>query len=582
MGKLFRIALITIVILTLNPYAKAQPILNELPAGAQAIILVKPLDSLNTKINAFATAISMPQESMPRLQDLLAMQISMPGLIDGARPIALAIDNLKDPKGTLVAFLPIVDRDSVISTLPQAGFTKTDEPDIYQLRQGEMYITIKGQYIVAADTIETLKDFPTQPKGIKLAPKDAAIFKKCDIAATVKLSSVMPEFIKKAKLEIDQDPKVAEQPLLAELAKLALDRVAEIETATLGILLSDPGISINLAIHTKQGSLLAKALSNHPKTDISELKGLPDGSFTTAYAVSMDGNAFKPMINAITDIIAADEKTKEKINTVDIEQLRKLLLQACEPVAGASADYVFMEQPSDTSNTATATIKQKTMGIVKSINADKTRALYAKTCPIIAKVLTQAGLTVDIQYTKAAGDIDGTIYDELTVDLSQLDIPQEALERIKSQLGGKAAITQQIAKIDNKKLAFATGTSVLKELITSLNANTQGLAANQKIADTARNLPPKANMLTFVNIANAAQAALANAPMEAMMILGPLAQLQGTLGIAATMDKGSLDIELLVPTETVQSVAALVTQMLPMFMGGGMGGPGMGGPGGPG
>jgi hypothetical protein len=206
-------------------------------------------------------------------------------------------------------------------------------------------------------------------------------------------------------------------------------------------------------------------------------------------------------------------------------------------------------------------------------NADQVLPLAQQVCPVATKIAAQLGFPIVLNYAAAAGKVDNLPYDEVTTDLSQLPLPQPVQAGLAQQWGGKAAIKQQICKLGEDRLALATGQDSIAEVVKLGKTKPAGLDKNPGIVKTAAFLPPKANGIGFVNIGNFVQTMAAQMPSEQaagnpflplMMSVGSM--IKGTVGGAALMTEGRLELDLFVPTELIQSAFLAFTQMQMQMM----------------
>jgi hypothetical protein len=185
------------------------------------------------------------------------------------------------------------------------------------------------------------------------------------------------------------------------------------------------------------------------------------------------------------------------------------------------------------------------------------------------------GFVLPMTYTSDAGQVNGQSFDEVAFDLSQLPIPPEMQQGMRMALGGNLTVTEQIARLDNQRIAMAIGQGNLEQALNVVKNSPGTLDKQAEVAKVAAHLPAKANVIGFANVGKSMAAAMEQqaGAMDPgmMMMMGMFSQIQGTVGYAGTLQEGMASGELFVPTELIQSVV-----QMGMAMTAGMGPPGGG------
>ena len=553
--KTFSVFLTFLVLITTNLQA-APEVLEKMPANATVVAVSKPISELNTKIDLFVRQIGIPIQEPIDLKDM----VKLPGFpaqrqIDSGRPMAMTMLNILDPKNSIAIYLPVNDAAAILEAIPEK---QALADGVYKL-QDDVNLMADGDYLVFSPSSITLTTIKNGPKGAKLSSADSEIFESGDIAANINLTTVMPILKGMALGKIAQIPEIQNHPARVKLANMIIDRVTEFEGLGLALTLAPENILIDMNFKAIEGSKLASVMQNHPTISPSALSKLPDGNFMLAYAVEMDTDVLTPAINAVIDTLAEDAEIQEKLGAENIAAIKDIMAKSTEICStGIMAQYM----PENTDPTQPT--MQTMMGISKSKDSDKLMEYMSSISPAISNLMKSFGLDIAMDFKPDAGTVAGKEYGELTVDMSQMDMPQEALDALAAQWGGQAMFTEQLAKIDDKHVAFGTGGG-LEKLLTFDSVGANSLDQNEQIKKLTQVLPKKANVYMFMNAGNMMQASMSNPnmPMEAQMMMGMLSQVKGTVAASKVVDDGLARVKLVIPNELIQSgvMAAMTFQM---------------------
>jgi len=565
--------------------ASAQPalpaVLKDMPSGAMAVVACRSLDALSAKVDVFAHQLNiLPQEQSLNIAQILGAKFGLADQLDGAAGIGLCIMNLASVEETAVAFLPVRNTGSAIQALGAQALA--DSPNIYKSDMG-VFIKSMGRYLIFGGNPEILKSLDNMPKGIKLNAAAEKIFSKTDLAGTVTLATLMPMAKAAIMGHVANEPNLQEYPALKSIITMAVDRIAELHGATLGASLGQQGLSLNMNLQAVDASVLASYLANHPTTDISGLSALPGGKYMTASVYRLDNRVIADPLNCIMDTLAQDTAMQEKMDTASLSKLKTVLNRLFSlSQVGAEGSYLPQSGPPMTGSTPNIMIVNTYSG-----NTDQICRNIAEACPLVTNILTKTGLTLPVTYQSNAGKTGSYSYDQLTIDLSKLPLPPEAMMTLGS-LFSEGGMKFYLCKTGTNKMVTAMNPSALQEGI-NLIKNQPGLNQDAQIKEVAQNLAPQANAYSFINFSNYIQFVMANmqAQMQAMSkaqgnqaqpnpMMGMMgmfgmmfSQVQGTVGVSATLADGGANMEIFVPKSLIQSVVNIGM----MMQGGGPGGP---------
>ena len=577
-----KLAVVTLTLMCLvAPSANAQipnmdvamsAVLSQLPANSAVVIVVRPLGPLSVKVNGFAQQIGMPQENPINLSDKLAGMLSgeLGGAqlqIDPSKPLAIAIQNLMDPGNSMIAFVPVKNAAGTVDSIPN----KQDvQNGIWQV-PAMGYVGTAGNYLMLSEKVETIQNLASGPKGVKLSASDAKLFAGSDVAATINLTSVMPIARGLVMAAAMGNPELQQHPSLVQMLTTATDRFCELQKISLGGQLGQTGINIATNFKAQDGSKLASYLSDHPKTKLSSLASLPATDAMYAFAFKMNPKLWSAPLNSILDAVANDPSLAEKVNPDDVNQLKGLFNKMAGLVNSGAGALYSTDAPQDGSATG-----MNVASVVNYANMAEAMKLTGPLCESLTKLISQAGYNLPIEYKKGVGSIDGLSYDQISVDMSHLPIPPEAMKAMAAAYGGKPAFTEQFCMVNDELMAIGMGASGLQQAIKIAKAGPAGLDKNPEVVGLAKHLPAEANAYVVIDFGKYLQSIFSQMPAaeggpDPMMMAAMLGQVKGTIGAAVTIEDGLAGVQMHVPTSLVQSGVGVVMPMM-MQMGQGPGG----------
>ncbi len=541
--------------------AAAPAIFNEIPADAILVVATKPISELGPKMTAFAQQMGFLSPDMPiSVDQMLAMQMGIPGLLDASQGIALAFTDLDNMEESMAVYIPVTDSKAALSMMGAAEDAAA--PGTWSVPDKGMFLKPFPKHLLLCNSAQNLAKVSSMTKGIKLDGPDQQLFDKSDAAVFFKLGTVLPPLREKMKAELSQDAQLNQNPGMANLMNMGVDRLCELQNLCAGLRLGKSGLNLNIEAQAQPGSVMANYLSNHPKTDVSALAHLPTGNFITATSFKWDPKVATNLINTAVEAISSDPQLAGKINAEDMTELKKQLTQMFSQMDGGGMALYSPANPNPAGG-------MQMVSIVDYPNIQQILKSAGSLSAAFTKVSGQMGWKVPMTFTPNAGKVEGLSYDEAIVDLSQMNVPAETAQAMAMVTGGKNTMAKQICVINEHQTAACTGEGALQQAITIAKTNPVGLDKDANIVQAAANLPSQANMLVFVNVGPYMQSAMgmmANMqgqqgmnPMV-MMMAGMFSQIQGTVGISAILENGRVQTEIFLPAELIQSLARTAMQ----------------------
>ncbi len=560
MNKIIAAVLLNLLVSGGFCQAAAPAIFNEMPADAILVIATKPISELGPKMTSFAQQMGLISPDMPvSVDQLLAMQMGIPGLLDASQGVALAFTDLDNMEESMAVYIPVTDSKAALgmmSAVEDAAAGTWSVPD-----KG-MFLKPFPKHLLLCNSAPALAKVSGLAKGIKLAEPDQQLFDKADAALFFKLEKVLPAFREKMKTGLTQDAQLNQNPGMASLMNIAVDRLCELQNLSAALRLANNGINLQIETQAQPGTVMANYLSNHPKTGVASLANLPTGNFLTAAAFKWDPKVAANLINTAVDAMSGDPQLAGKLKADDLNDLKKQLTQLFSQLDSGSVAMYPPANPNPAGGMQMISIGDYPN--IKQIlkNAQSLSAAFTK-------VSGQMGTKVPLTFTPNAGKVENLSYDEAIMDLSQMNVPAESAQAMTMLTGGKNTMSKQICIINEHQTAACTGEGALQQAITLAKNNPTGLDKDANIAQAAANLPSQANVYAFINIGPYMQSMMGMMsnmqgqpgmnPMV-MMMTGMFSQIQGTVGMSAILENGRARGEIFVPGDLIKSLAAVGMQ----------------------
>ena len=568
--------------------AGAPAVLGQMPAGATAVVATKPLAGLNGKIDAFAHQIGIvpPETPMDMVAVMTAqLSISMGGQIniDRTKGAGIAVMNLMAPQQSFVAYLPVVDVEKLIGSLANKESAGTN---IWKVRE-DMCLGSAGSYLLIAPNVTALTQATAGAKGVKLTAAESQLFSQSDVAATTRLESVVPMLKGMAMAGIAGNAELQKYPNWVALLTKSLDRVCELESTGLGLLMGQQGVNLKLNFQAVAGSVLAEYMSGHDKAGLSRLAKLPSNDYIYAFSGSFDNKIFLDPIKAFLDAAMADPRFAGKLDAKDMDRAMELLKEMYVLTDGfAEALYL----PSDGATAAGLIV----MAVATYADAAKSLSKLTEFASVATKISEQMGYKLIFSYNKNAGKVGGLSYDELVVDFSGLPLPPKMMQSLGTVYGtGMPVFKEQVCLMSDDVVAVGLGQGCIDQAVAAAKDGPAGLDKQPGIANAAANLPSKANTYVFFDVSKylkwysqilqgsmqgmsqqdpQSQQQAQQITMMVNMLSMVAGQMKGSVGSSVILEDGGLKTDTFVPTELLQSGTKSVQQMIGMMMMGGMGG----------
>jgi len=561
-------------------YGALPEALQQAPADSQVVIVSQPLAQISAKTDLFArqAQLPLPGNAALNLGQMIDGELGLGGQLDSTRGLVVCIGDLSEsPEESLVVFLPVKDAQAAIKA--SGAEASPDAKGVWEMSAKNVCFMPAGKVLLMGPHAEWLTAVAQKPKGVKLSPADQALFEQCDVAAIIRLEVVLAKARQEMLDGLAGDEDIKAHPAVAAIATMGIERLGELQHVAIGGRFVKEGVALTARVQARAETTLAKYLTNHPGTTAAAFGKLPNADYLFAQVLRCDPRLIIGPMNAIVDALVKDTTLSNKMDAAEVNELKTILQRMYGKTLGdGAAEAMYVPASSGGGPGAMRFVEVTAQKDVAAVMGEVPRM-----CALVSKAIERAGFALPITYAVKAGTTDGLSYDELTLDLSQLPLPAEAMQALAMQWGGQAKFSEQICLVGAERVAVGAGPGCLGQAV-KLAKGGGGLDKDPNMARVARNLPGEANVLAAVNVGNYFRWALS--PMMGggpqanpmMMMMGMMfGQVRGTMGFAAVLKEGAVQVDVFVPTDLVESVAGAVMQMQAGMMQPGTG-PGAGGP----
>ena len=548
-------------------------VLKFVPDDALAVVIVNHLSQADEQVMKLAGEMQIP---LPRLLTLVKMQTGIHEGVDDSGSAVLALMPGAE-EGSLpigVKFVPVTDYQKFVGQFkPADAAAEIVEADIGGQAS---VIAHKGDFALIAANADrdTLKKVLASTKSI------SAVFGSLDTWVSGQTMSFVatPTGVKRGISEArkgvaqmkavlansnDASTKMAAGNLdLYEKLFEATDK--ELSAFAVGLHVdNDGGLHIDSRAEFVEGGTWAAAAADLAAPSGTRLACLPGGPFMIAFDGAMPKSYSKGMMSMSTDMINNMIKAAggKELTEEQSKQLDGLMEKS---MAGLRSMSIVMGPPKPGES------MYSNMAAVMKVNdahqymtdyqgaMEKMRDIFASTAAAMPFIQ-------EIKKTK----IDGVDALELTMDMSEMfkNMPNNpaATQMMQTMIGAGGKLSAFIVPIDNTTVAISY---VNVDNIARIKAACQNpqasLAADADIAQTAKLLPPRAQWVGYISptgfmgvVSTFVSAAL---PAGNGFTLPEFPQ-TAPIGFAAEHSSKGLDVQIVVPGETLKGVGTYVRQM---------------------
>jgi hypothetical protein len=547
-----------------TPAASAQ-VMDQVPSDAPVVLKINHLADTNTKIAALLTTLGVT-DVVPQLKDPLQsveQQLNIGAGLDTKRDAAIVFPSAPMVPGAPPAFvllLPVADYKAFLGSTTSVR-TEGDVTVVhFNNREEDVFIENWGTYAA----ISTKKEFVTaRHEGIKTSGPNLKQLDDKDVCFYVNFPAFKAQLL--AKFKEDSDQKMADIAKGTDAAKVKVQQASltcsvnviteflnDAQGSTIGISISDQGISSSTVVELPPDSYLGKATAQSKMTDQPLLTGLPRENYIFFTGMTGDGKQFAQIFGDV---------------------LSPLLKE----LPGAGPDGQKLADAFGTWKTALGSFDSAAYGIVAptaaygqgpmfrylasiKADADDVKAAELKVVDIInssSKVFD--GDSSDLlKPTVTAGykNINAVKFDRLQVEVNPDDTSQSAMRLSEglTQFFGPDGPSFLLGEPDPKTLIVATGIDddLLGQAVDAAKANKDELT--EDLSDVDSGLPKKRSIAAYLGLGQIMNTALGYMKANGMNMPVQIPKNLPPIGFTYSSEGPDMKIDSFIPMKLMQTL----------------------------
>lgn len=579
-------------------WARAQA-LEQVPSDAVGVFEVKDLQDLSTKVAKFAKTLGIDQFD-PRWADPLASLQDNFDLKQGLNKngdLAIAFFDKPDKKDAKAnspageanepAAVVIVPTDDYKAFLTNFTDVKDKGDGISEVtvkkNQEKLYVTERGKYAVAAMDRLLLSDH--KPGGFKLQGAAEQEAKTKDAIFYVDIKTLRPriqEGITQARNGMKQmfdQPNNAGNPFAAQMTPqmrkmieayftIGEQIVRDANSGALSFNLTDTGISTAAMADFEPNSELGKLMAQMQNTDQPLLAGLPEGSYFTYGGIKLTPEVSTKLFTDFLEPILKDLKAGDQ--NQDMSKALDAMKDSLGVTKSMAMGYVA----------AGGGPGQGMLSIVGVIHGDANKILadQKEAMPLAANLMGAPGKKSSFEVNFGEPKtVDGVKFETYTMKLNfDPNDPMGAqAQQMMTMMYGRNGLTGAFGVVnpDTMVTIGMASDQLTSAAIAAAKDNTDTLDQMKGVQKVAGELPKQRVFEGFVALDNIANAAVKFARQQGMPLQFKLPPNLPPIGFSGGTDNAAVRLDLVIPTQLIQSITAAAMQAFMQQNGG----PGQGG-----
>lgn len=574
------------------PAADPEELLKAIPEDATAFVAVRSLDELDQDVIGLARMLGLPlgpNNMFPGPLDWLREQMGSPQQLRGTGGVAFVITNCRDLQSSaemmtkLAILVPAKDPNALIQEM--AG-EKQDDLFMVNVMGQPFVAAVKGPFVVLAGTPDVAKQVVNAKGGAlkAMSPDRVKAYAQRDLIMWANLTGVS-EAIRQEVRSMMLGMMAMGNPDM-ESAEQSVNQIQKIfdegQELTISISLEQRGLDLAFYYRAKPDTELGKQMAGAQATEGSLLIGLPDEPTLLAFGALGGANNESAMRQSLDQVI--NDKTLGEIMTA--EQITALKDGAVKLAVGMEMGSLsFSNLPADgphgligmtlivkTKNSAQWQEEaHKIFSMVKDLILDAAKK-EAELPEDMAKAIEEA-----IAWQPKAETLGSLVVDHIVVDTSKLpDVTPEDIEEMKGIIGQEGVLIR-LAPVGKEHIlvAFGGGPERFQKIADTVSKGASPLAETEAIKKMAKFLPPEPKTGEgYVNLDQILALVSTIMTKTGQPLPVPL-QMNNAAPLIITshkIDATAAESHLIVPMDLVLSTREVVMNVMPLMMGGGMGG----------
>lgn len=546
-------------------------VLDIAPADAWAVVCVRNMGELDSKLNALIQQASLPAPPNP-----VAMALSYFGFLSGLNPaggvgvVMLPAPSFPAMRDRAVLVIPTQDFAELVSLIEPEEV----EPGISKaaLQGHETYITRKGDYALFGPSVDAVKQVHTAQGSVrsKLNAHLLNHYQKDDLVVWVNAEAVTAS-----------DSFKAVAPMLQAM-NFDPAMLTQLRSLMVSLRLGPAGIGFGLYTDGVPGSDAHKVMVSQKASAESLLLGLPKDRYVLGYGALSGEQASRMGADLLAKVLDMPQLQALPLEPGTLQQFKDLLVAMIKPMRTLSFSVSGLPEGPD---------GLMSLSKVVGVEGDPKEALslFAQLVALLKSASAShahaAAVTNALEYKPAAETVGEWSVDHLTLDLTKLASPDDAesaqeWSATAARIFGKDGILFRMGVVDSRHvvMTFGGGAERFNTVAGLVKAGHTPLAEEGGIRRSAEHLPARRSSEGYFAVDQLLNlvGSIAKAVDEPIPPLS-LGELNAPIAFATEpVEAGGSQAELFVPMELVIAVKDLAMSM--MGGQGTPGGPGASGP----
>ena len=555
------------------PAAQAQ-VLNQVPSDALVVVKINKLSETNAKISNFLQTLGLT-DVVPMLKDPLASLESQSGMgagLDIKRDAAAVVVNGKfDDNGPppFILLLPVSDYKAFLASITVVRTEGDVTVAHFKDDEDDAFIESWGDYAAISDKKENVL---LKHEGLKLKAAASKQMDEKDFCIYVNFPALKPLLAPELKKAPDEAMealgKEQNDPNKLKLAKVAVNQLVaaateflnDAESATIGISVTNEGISSSMVVELAPDSYLGKMASEFKSTDGPLLTGLPKEDYLLFGGYTQNPQAVSKVFD---DLIAPISKELASMGD-DGKKTADALTAYRDSLASVNSAAGGVVAP-------TAAYGQGPMirfvGAVKG-DAEKLKAANAKIYEgqnqIMAMVGAPGGDLLKTTVTPDFKTIHDVKFDRIQTEVDPNNTSQEAMHASDAltKTFGPDGDRVLLGTIDPKSIVFGSGVDdeLIGDAVDAVKSNKDLLTEQLKLVDAG--LPKTRAAVGYLGLGQIIGTGLNYAKAQGLPVQIQIPANLPPIGFTLGTEGPTMHYASFIPTKLLQS---LVQAGLPIF-----------------
>ena len=596
------VALLTMATLKAG-WAEAPAVLNQVPADANAVVVINNVHGLSTKISNAVTRLNVPIPVPPDLAGFLLRNIGITEGFDQESSAALVVMKPAGAEGAdanlfagpppAVILLPTTDSKAMLQNLSPSAPDKDgiSEVTLPGDTTDKGYVANVDKWVALAQDREVLGNFLSKKNSFGKAASAETLktFESNDFviwANTAAASASVNKLLEDKQQEVtgmmdlmnlnnnkDQTAGALQKEIVNLYFSGLKEFVQDANHTMLTLRLSDTGLTLGMIGAFKAESPFGKFVAAQKPKDAPSLAGLPDGEFLAAGAFTFNGQSMADLIGSVSkqifanEVIAQDPKIEEYKKSVVLYQQMAALSSGgsvvlLPPPANGKNGFMYGAAFADVSDAAKYRALQmqafKSPFSQQSMNPDITQKVTVSANPVTVK---------DVKLTKV--NMKFGLREE-TADHPLSPGSREGVAMIK-KIYGEEGLTMYTGIVNKRVLTvFGADQTILEGAVDAAESGTDVLGNNAMISGVKDQVV--ANPVGFAYLPIARWVAVAQSVMKPGSDASPAQNIAPVL-LSAGISGQTLTAEWHVPINAITSTIEAVTKLKQAMSSGAQEGP---------